>query len=97
MLFSNLSVDVALNYTNLFVFCLNELLVGNWFNFYLFVNFVDSGDIHFVASVKNWYNPYNWQEITLNKQAFTASSVPILQADNIPCAHDTVIFPQVNL
>ena len=92
-----LRVDVVLNCTNLFVFCLNEQLLDKFF--ILFVNFVDSGDIHFVASVKNWYNPYNWQEVTLNKQAssLTVSSVPILQADNVPCVHDTVIFPQVNL
>ncbi|XP_078383006.1 protein amnionless-like isoform X1 [Oculina patagonica] len=53
----------------------------------------DSGDIHFVASVQNWYNPYNWQEVTYAKQALTASSVSILHADNVPCDHDTVIFP----
>jgi len=54
----------------------------------------DPGDLHFLASVQNWYNPYNWQEVALNKQALTASSVSILHADNVPCVHDTVVFPQ---
>lgn len=61
-----------------------------------FCTSLDSGDIHFVASVQNWYNPYNWQEVTFDKQASTASSVSILHADNVPCVHDTVVFPQVN-
>jgi len=55
----------------------------------------DPGDLHFLASVQNWYNPYNWQEVTLSKQALAASSVSILHADNVPCVHDTVVFPQV--
>lgn len=54
----------------------------------------DSGDIHFVASIHNWYNPYNWQEIAVNKQPVTASPVAILHADTVPCVHDTVVFPQ---
>lgn len=64
---------------------------------YIFCVSVDSGDIHFLASVQNWYNPYSWQEVTVNRQALTMSSsaVSILHADNVPCTHDTVIFPQV--
>lgn len=54
----------------------------------------DPGDLHFLASVQNWYNPYNWEEVTLEKRALTASSVSILHADNVPCVHDTVVFPQ---
>lgn len=49
----------------------------------------DSGDIHFLASVQDWYNPYNWQDI-----ASLASSI-ILHTDNMPCVHDTAVFPQV--
>ena len=49
----------------------------------------DSGDIHFLASVQDWYNPYNWQDI-----ASLASSI-ILHTDNVPCVHDTAVFPQV--
>ncbi|KAM7426748.1 hypothetical protein ABFA07_022013 [Porites harrisoni] len=48
----------------------------------------DSGDIHFLASVQDWYNPYNWQDI-----ASLASSI-ILHTDNVPCVHDTAVFPQ---
>ena len=55
----------------------------------------DPGDLRFLASVQNWYNPYNWQEVILNKQALTVASVSILHADNVPCVHDTVVFPQV--
>ena len=56
----------------------------------LFLFFKDSGDIHFVASVQDWYSPYNWQDVTL------PSSEIILHTDNVPCVHDTVIFPQVS-
>lgn len=49
----------------------------------------DSGDIHFLASIQDWYNPYNWQDI-----ASLASSI-ILHTDNVPCVHDTAVFPQV--
>ena len=51
--------------------------------------FQDSGDIHFLASVQDWYNPFNWQDI-----ASLASSI-ILHTDNVPCVHDTAVFPQV--
>ncbi|XP_044180827.1 protein amnionless-like isoform X1 [Acropora millepora] len=50
----------------------------------------DSGDIHFVASVKDWHNPSNWKDDTL-----TASfSNVVLHMDNVPCVHDTVLFPK---
>lgn len=49
----------------------------------------DLGDIHFLATVQDWYNPYNWQDI-----ASLASSI-ILHTDNVPCVHDTAVFPQV--
>ena len=51
--------------------------------------FQDLGDIHFLASVQDWYNPYSWQEF-----ASLASSI-ILHTDNVPCVHDTAVFPQV--
>ena len=51
--------------------------------------FQDSGDIHFLAPFQDWYNPYNWQDI-----ASLASSI-ILHTDNMPCVHDTAVFPQV--
>lgn len=50
----------------------------------------DSGDIHFLASVQDWYDPYNWQDIA----SFKVSSI-ILHTDNVPCVHDTAVFPQV--
>ena len=43
-----------------------------------------------MASVQEWYDPSNWQDITL-----PASSDIILHTNNVPCVHDTVIFPQV--
>lgn len=54
----------------------------------------DPGEIHFVASIQNWFNPNNWQQMEVNKQPFTLSPVSILHADNVPCVHDTVVFPQ---
>ncbi|XP_068736143.1 protein amnionless-like [Montipora capricornis] len=51
----------------------------------------DSGDIHFVATVQDWYKPSNWQDDTLK-----AISNVILHIDNVPCIHDTVIFPKEN-
>ncbi|KAK2560057.1 Protein amnionless [Acropora cervicornis] len=50
----------------------------------------DSRDLHFVASVKDWHNPSNWKDDTL-----TASfSNVVLHMDNVPCVHDTVLFPE---
>lgn len=56
----------------------------------------DPGDIHFVASIQNWFNPYNWQQIGVNKESFRSSPVSILHTDNVPCVHDTVVFPQAS-
>ena len=57
--------------------------------------FEDPGDIHFVASIQNWFNPYNWQQMGVNKESFRSSPVSILHTDSVPCVHDTVVFPQV--
>ena len=62
-----------------------------WLLLLLFFLFQDSGDIHFLASVQDWYNPYNWQDM-----ASLASSI-ILHTDNVPCVHDTAVFPQVHV
>ncbi|XP_020604345.1 protein amnionless-like [Orbicella faveolata] len=47
----------------------------------------DPGDLHFLASVQNWYNPYNWQEVALNKQALTQQFAETI------CSHVTCKKP----